>query len=45
MHDVAAHFGTDLSLVRAAVDVLEFEDYLFSTKDDHYHYAYFNGQL
>ena len=45
VHDVAAHFGTDLSLVRAAVDVLEFEDYLFSTKDDHYHYAYFNGQL
>ena len=45
VHDVAAHFGTDLSLVRAAVDFLEFEDYLFSTKDDHYHYAYFNGQL
>ena len=45
VHDVAAHLGTDLSLVRAAVDVLEFEDYLFSTKDDHYHYAYFNGQL
>ena len=44
VHDVAAHFGTDLSLVRAAVDFLEFEDYLFSTKDDHYHYAYFNGQ-
>ena len=45
VHDVAAHLGTDMSLVRAAVDFLEGEDYLYSTKDDHYNYAYFNGQL
>ena len=41
VHDVAAHLGTDLSLVRAAVDFLEYEDYLYSTKDDHYDYAYY----
>ena len=40
VHDVAAHFGTDLSLVRAAVDFLE-GDYLFSTIDeDHYEYSF-----
>ena len=42
VHDVAAHFGTDLSLVRAAVDFLEGEDYLIETIDeDHYDYAYY----
>ena len=42
MHDVAAHLGTDLSLVRAAVDFLEGEDYLIETIDeDHYDYAYY----
>ena len=41
VHDVAAHFGTDLSLVRAAVDFLEGEYYLFSTIDeDHYEYSF-----
>ena len=41
VHDVAAHLGTDLSLVRAAVDFLEDEDYLFSTIDeDHYEYSF-----
>ena len=40
-HDVAAHLGTDLSLVRAAVDFLEGEYYLFSTIDeDHYEYSF-----
>ena len=39
VHDVAAHLGTDLSLVRAAVDFLEGEDYLIETIDeDHYDY-------
>ena len=39
---VAAHLGTDLSLVRAAVDFLEGEDYLIETIDeDHYDYAYY----
>ena len=42
VHDVAAHLGTDLSLVRAAVDFLEGEDYLIETIDeDHYDYAYY----
>ena len=41
VHDVAAHLGTDLSLVRAAVDFLEGEYYLFSTIDeDHYEYSF-----
>ena len=41
VHDVAAQLGTDLSLVRAAVDFLEDEDYLFSTIDeDHYEYSF-----
>jgi len=41
VHDVAAQLGTDLSLVRAAVDVLEGEAYLFSTIDeDHYEYSF-----
>ena len=40
VHDVAAQLGTDLSLVRAAVDFLE-GDYLFSTIDeDHYEYSF-----
>ena len=39
VHDVAAHLGTDLSLVRAAVDFLEsgLEYYLYSTIDDDHH--------
>ena len=42
VHDVAAYLGTDLSLVRAAVDFLEGEDYLIETIDeDHYDYAYY----
>jgi len=42
VHDVAAHLGTDLSLVRAAVDFLEGEDYLISTIDeDHYDYPFY----
>ena len=42
VHDVAAQLGTDLSLVRAAVDFLEGEDYLNSTiDDDHHDYAFF----
>ena len=46
VHDVAAHLGTDLSLVRAAVDFLEGEDYLNSTIDeDHYDYAFFPTHL
>ena len=37
VHDVAAHLGTDLSLVRAAADFLESECHLCSTiDDDHY---------
>ena len=41
VHDVAAQLGTDLSLVRAAVDFLEGEAYLFSTIDeDHYEYSF-----
>ena len=41
VHDVAAHLGTDLSLVRAAVDFLEGEGYLISTIDeDHYEYSF-----
>ena len=40
VHDVAAQLGTDLSLVRAAVDFLK-GDYLFSTIDeDHYEYSF-----
>ena len=46
VHDVAAYLGTDLSLVRAAVDFLEGEDYLNSTIDeDHYDYAFFPTHL
>ena len=41
VHDVAAHLGTDLSLVRAAVDFLDSNYYLFSTIDeDHYEYSF-----
>ena len=37
VHDVAAHLGTDLSLVRAAVDSLNLWGHLYSTiDDDHY---------
>ena len=37
VHDVAAHLGTDLSLVRAAVDSLNLWGHLYSTIDeDHY---------
>ena len=47
VHDVAAHLGTDLSLVRVAAEFLESGTYLCSTiDDDHYdcaHYYYFSG--
>ena len=47
VHDVAAHLGTDLSLVRVAAEILESGAYLCSTiDDDHYdcaHYYYFSG--
>jgi hypothetical protein len=36
-HDVAAHLGTDLSLVRAAVDSLNLWGHLYSTIDDDHH--------
>ena len=37
VHDVAAHLGTDLSLVRAAVDSLNLWGHLYSTIDDDHH--------
>ena len=39
VHDVAAHLGTDLSLVRAAVDSLNLWGHLYSTIDDDHHKA------